>query len=113
MKENIIPTTTRQAFKILDKLVSAEEKAYFLSMTKSVFSAEEHYGLGQWIRNNWIFDRDDNESPEETALRDRCYRMIAGMKEGDYLFEHPDTVSDRFLNKYYDHLKRAQKNNEE
>ena len=109
MKENTIPTTTRQAFKILDELVTPEEKAYFLSLSQSDFSAEEHMGLGMWIRNNWIYGRDDDETPEERELRDRCYRMISGMKEGDFLFEHPDTVSARFLEKYYRHLKRTTK----
>lgn len=108
MKENTIPTTIRQAFKILDELVTAEEKAYFLTLSKSQFSGEEHFGLGMWIRNNWIYGREEEETPEESELRDRCFRMLSGIKDDYPYFEHPDTVSGRFLEKYYAHLKRTQ-----
>ena len=109
MKKVTIPTTVRQAFKILDELVTAEEKAYFLSLPKSQFSGEEHFGLCLWIRNNWIYGMDDDEITKESELRDRCFRMLSGMKEGEDMFEHPDTVSGRFLEKYYDHLRRTRK----
>ena len=109
MKKNNIPTTIRQAFKILDANITADDKAHFLTMTKSEFGSEEHFGLGMWIRNNWIYGPDYEEGKEERELRDRCYRMLSGSKEEYFFFEHPDTISERFLEKYYDHLKRTNK----
>ena len=76
--------TNRQAFKILDEMTTPEEKAQFLSMSKDDFALSQHFGLGLWIRNNWIY-------PE---------------KELVYPCEDPDTISSRLLNAYYEHLKR-------
>lgn len=109
MKENTIPTTTRQAFRLLDAIITADDKAYFLTLTKADFCSEEHLGLGMWIRNNWIYGPEYEEGTEERELRDRCYRMLSGSKEEYFYFEHPDTISGRFLEKYYKHLKRTNK----
>ena len=107
--ENIkVPTTTREAFEILDSMINAEDKAAFLSQSKSVFVAEQHFSLGMWIRNNWIYGPGEDNNSEDAALREKCFRMLAGLKEGD-MFGHPDEVSGRFLEKYYDHLKRTVK----
>ena len=106
--ENIkVPTTTREAFKILDSMINAEDKAAFLSQSKSDFVAEQHFSLGMWIRNNWIYGPGEYENPEEAALREKCFHMLSGLKEGDMFFGHPDEVSGRFLEKYYEHLKRT------
>ena len=84
---NIIPTNSRQAFKILDNMLTDEEKAEALSKSRSEFALDEHFGLGLWIRNNWIYANPD----------------------GELSFEHPDTVSLHWLEKYHDHLKRMSK----
>ena len=108
--ENIkIPTTTREAFEILDSLIDAEDKAAFLSQSKSDFVAEQHFSLGMWIRNNWIYGPGEDNKPEDATLRKKCFRMLAGLKEEDMFLGHPDEVSGRFLEKYYDHLKRTVK----
>lgn len=108
MNANIIPTTSRQAFKILDAMLTPEDLAAFCAMSAFEFSCDQHFGLGLWIRNNWIYGMDDDETPEESELRDRCFRMLSGMKEGEDMFEHPDTVSGRFLERYHRHLKKIQ-----
>ena len=91
-----IPTNSRQAFKILDEMLSAEEIQSILSKSKGEFLTDEHFGLGQWIRNNWIY----------------------ADKEGKGLFAYdsdhpgiidPDYQSAEFLEKYYNHLKRKQR----
>ena len=105
----MVPTTVRQAFAILDSLFSEKEKNVFRGMSASEFEDNQHFSLGAWIRNNWIYGEDEEESPEEREMRDRCYRMLAGMKEGDLLFEHPDNVSSRFLRRYHRHLLRKGK----
>ena len=100
----LIPRTEEQAFVILDGIVSAEDMAVFRSQTKSEFVGDQHFGLGNWIRNNWIYGPEEEEDKAEEALRDECFRMLAGMKKEDVCFEHPDEVSGRFLERYYDHL---------
>lgn len=105
-----VPTTIRQAFKILDKMITKKERKAFLSQSQFDFTAEQHFGLGMWIRNNWIYGPEYEEGTDERELRDRCYRMLAGGKGDDIIyFEHPDVVSGRFLEKYYKHLKRTAK----
>ena len=95
MENNTIPTTIRQAFKILDNLIGNDEKKHFLSQSKEHFCLDQHEELGLWIRNNWIYENDD------------CYRMLSGMGPEDIFFEPVDVVSNRFLGKYYEHLKRT------
>ena len=94
-----LPKNVRQAFAMLDSLTSHEEKNHFMKQSKSDFVCEQHFGLGLWIRNNWIYGAED----------DSCLRMLAGLTKDDVFLEHPDTVSGRFLEKYYDHLKRVAK----
>ena len=87
IRTDIVPTTARQAFKILDAMTTPEERAVFLSQSKSEFVCDQHFGLGAWIRNNWIY----------------------GAESDDPIFEHPDMISGRWLERYYDHLKRVAK----
>lgn len=92
---NNLPKTVRQAFAMLDSLTSQEDKCNFLMQPKSDFVCEQHFGLGLWIRNNWIYGTED----------DSCMRMLAGLGKDEVRLELPDTVSSRFLKKYYNHLK--------
>lgn len=94
-----LPKNVRQAFAMLDSLTSHEEKSHFLMQPKSDFVCEQHFGLGLWIRNNWIYGAED----------DSCLRMLAGLSKDEVCLQHPDTVSGRFLENYYDHLKRVDK----
>ena len=107
MDNQNIPTTVRQAFRILDSILTPEDKERLQNMSRSEFLISMHFGLGAWIRNNWIYGASDDESKEERELRDRCYRMLSGTNEDEPHFEHPDSVSEHFLKKYYDHLKRC------
>ena len=85
--------TTRQIYKQLDELTSPEEKAAFLAMSKFDFVCEQHFGLGMWIRNNFIY-----------GLKDAS--EIASEKDLDHIFDTPDEISARILEGYYEHLKR-------
>ena len=104
------PTTIRQAFKILDSLSGNDDKNYFLSQSIEEFCIDQHEGLGLWIRNNWIYESDK-----------QCLSLLAGIKKEVFLddapegFDNiligsPDIVSDQFLHRYYEHLKRTFKN---
>ncbi len=108
MNANTIPTTARQAFKILDAMLTPEDIADFCGMSALEFSSGQHFGLGMWIRNNWIYGPGE-EDDKERELRDACYCMLAGVPRKDYMFEHPDVVSGRFLERYHRHLKKIQK----
>ena len=103
-----IPVTIRQAFAIIDGMLSPEDKAAALSLSRSQFTLKEHFGLGLWIRNNWIHGSDENESPEVKQRRRLCLRMLAGVKDGE-LLPPPDVVSGLFLERYYKHLNRVKK----
>lgn len=99
MQTNQIPKTTRQAFRILDQMLSVEDKQAIISQSSSVFSAEQHFGLGLWIRNNWMYNDDEH-----------CGLFAKSLAEPGYLV-HEDSLSDEFLERYYRHLKRQNKNN--
>ena len=96
MRIHAIPTTTRQAFKILDAMLSAKETQSILSKGKERFLSDEFFGLGLWIRNNWIYG-------------DKEGIGLFASKEELPILDHPDYQSSVFLEKYYDHLKRQQK----
>ena len=99
--ESTIPKTTREAFKILDAMLSAEEKADILAQDKFDFTFDAHFGLGMWIRNNWIYP--DEEGTGLFAPK--------GDKKEFFMMDDPDTQSEEFLGKYYDHLKRGKARN--
>ncbi len=108
MKTQTIPTTSRQAFKILDDMLTEEEKKAALAKSGDDFCEDEHFGLGLWIRNNWIYDQ-DGESKAMQKLRKQCTLMLAGpagCKLGPSFLIHPDLISGQFLWRYYKHLKR-------
>ena len=87
MKSKVV--TTRGAFKVLDALLTPEEKELFRRQSADEFANEQHFGLGMWIRNTWIYNADI-----------ATYKALFG----DEIL-HPDSASDRFLKKYHNHLK--------
>ena len=92
MKNNTIPTTLRQAFKMLDAMLSDEEKTNALAQSRSEFALNEHFGLGVWIRNNWIYGDE---------------KGIGIFAKEEYRLQHPDSLSGDFLERYHDHLRRS------
>lgn len=103
---DMIPTTARQAFKILDDMCSAEKKATFLSQSKEDFICNQYFGLGAWIRNNWIYGP-EKESEEDAKRREACLEMLTATQKGDPIIVDPDGISCDFLSRYYEHLKRV------
>ena len=98
-KANNLPKTVRQAFAMLDALTCPEDRKLFLQQSKADFVSDQHFGLGLWIRNNWIYGIEDKA----------CMCMLPGLSKDEVFLDHPDCVSSRFLEKYYDHLKRVDK----
>ena len=101
----ILPVSTRQAFKILDEMMSDEEIHAALSQSKGEFTTIQHFDLGMWIRNNWIYS-EDNEEESIAQQRKACLAMLSGQKEDDFFIINADEISSTFLERYYDHLKR-------
>ena len=87
-----VPSTTREAFKMLDAMLSDEEKTNAIVQSRSEFAINEHFGLGLWIRNNWIYG---DEKGIGIFAKEEC------------LFQHPDSLSGDFLERYHYHLKRS------
>lgn len=99
-----VPVTEEEAFKILDEIFPLEEKRMAIEGTKEEFTANEHFELGMWIRNNWIYPPEDADNDTVERYM-KCYAMLTGTQPGDPVFEHPDSISGDFLGRYYDHLK--------
>ena len=56
MARNKYPKTLEEAFKILDELLTDEEKIDALQIQDDEeFASSQHFGLGLWVRNNWIY----------------------------------------------------------
>ena len=99
------PKTTEEAFEIIDAMLSDEDKKAFIKQKASDFACEQHFGLGIWVRNNWIYKGDvptcvlTGEKPAE----------INDGKLFPLLLTVPDDVSHKFLELYHKHLKKTYK----
>lgn len=99
MNTNVIPTTTCEAYEILDEMLSFDEKQEAIAKSGEDFADEEHFGLGAWILVHWF---DAAETPEQ---QDQVARLLSERK--NYFLYAPDTLSCQFLEHYHDHLVRA------
>ena len=48
----------QEIFDELDEMLSIDDKKRIIEMSKSDFSLTQHFGLGRWIRNNYIYSAD-------------------------------------------------------
>lgn len=93
MKNSQLPRSSREAFAILDKMLTHDEINAILHEPDAI---DLHLGLGLWIRNNWIY-------PNQEKI------MVAfGLyKEGDLsIYFDADYLSDLIIQRYIQHLKR-------
>lgn len=91
-----IPRTKTECFEILDELLSQEDKDAIAQMEDTI---DLHFGLGMWIRNNWIYPQSQEDVEKLLKQFDDC---------GDDdlpLFMHPDDYSSTILDAYQDYLK--------
>ena len=96
MGKQKIPQSAREAYALLDKKLSKKDKAELLAADSTI---DFHFGLGAWIRNNWIHPKDGITSKK------------LGWKS-PYEFDLPDIpdlLSDKIIQGYIRHLKRLQK----
>lgn len=61
-------------------------------------SCEYHFLLGIWIRNNWIYEQDEE-----------YVKLLAEMFGIDPELFHPDDLSDRIIVSYQRHLRGLKK----
>ena len=86
-----IPQTKQEAFDQLNEVLSEKDKSDLL-----LSDAEEyHFGLGLWIRNNWIHGQNE----EEVNRLAKAFRT-------DILFLDPDSLSEKIITSYQRYLKR-------
>ena len=92
--EKKIPRINRECYALLDEMLSEEEMQTIVEKG----TAELHFTLGLWIRNNWLYP----QSSEETKNLLKTFS-----KEPQ--FYHPDDCSSIILDAYRKHLKRKKK----
>ena len=95
-KKEIIPKTKQECFEILDGMLSQEDKDAIAEMEDTI---DLHFGLGMWIRNNWIY-------PQSDEAVEALLRQFDDDADDDMpLFIHPDDYSSMILDAYQEYLK--------
>jgi len=89
--ETKIPKTKNEAFAQLDTMLSDEEK---IELVKSD-SIEYHFTLGMWIRNNWIYQQEEED-----------VKRLAKAFRTEMLFFEADDLSMKIIEYYQRYLKR-------
>ena len=95
-KKVSIPKTKEECFAQLDEMLTIEDKEAIAQMEDTF---ELHFELGLWIRNNWIYNQ--NEEDLKALLKD-----ITGESEDDFFLIHPDDCSSVILDAYQEYLKQ-------
>jgi hypothetical protein len=80
-----IPKNLTECYKEIDHFLKQSEKDNIKSKNEDEFTAEAHFGLGLWIRNNWALWK---------GSRLYCFFKAKGIS-------HPDDMSGIILTSYY------------
>lgn len=92
---NEIPKTKAECFAVLDSMLSEEEKKELIGDECS-----GHFGIGMWIRNNWIYPH----SREEVQS---FIQLITNKREKSmFLIGNPDHFSSEIIHYYVKYLKK-------
>lgn len=91
-----IPKTREEAFKILDDLMTEEERIKMASCSEDELD-DYHFSLGLWIRNNWIYEHADKVLPlfDDEEADGNLFHFSVGA----------DMESSRIIEKYWEYLK--------
>ena len=89
----IVPKTQKECFAQLDKMLSETDKK---AIVKADDIFEFHFTLGLWIRNNWLYDR----SEEELESLSKAFGV-------DMPFFEADDLSSEILEAYQKHLRKS------
>ena len=86
-----IPKTKNEAFALLDAILSEKEKSELVKSDP----IEYHFTLGMWIRNNWIYQQDEED-----------VKRLAKAFRTEMLFFEADDLSMKIIEYYQRYLKR-------
>ena len=86
-----IPQTKNEVFAQLDEMLSEEEKRELVKRDP----IEYHFSLGMWIRNNWIYEQDEED-----------IKRLAKAFRTEILFFEADDLSMKIIEYYQRYLKR-------
>ena len=89
-----IPFTKKVAYAKLHTMLSEEDKGKL----KTSDAIEFHFSLGMWIRNNWIYEQNEED-----------VKQLAELFGDDSPFFEPDNLSDRIIKSYQRHLRGMKK----
>jgi len=91
MMETKIPKTKREAYAQLDEMLSEEDKSAIMNGDPFEF----HFTLGMWIRNNWIYEQEEEDM-----------KRLAKAFRTEMLFFEADSLSEKIIEYYQRYLKR-------
>ena len=91
----IVPKTQKECFAQLDKMLSETDKKA-IAEAKDII--EFHFTLGLWIRNNWLYDSNE----EELEALSKAFGV-------DMPFFEADDLSSEILEAYQKYLRRNKK----
>ena len=89
--ETKIPQTKQEAFSLLNEMLSEKDKQE-LAIGDAI---EYHLSLGMWIRNNWIYEQNE----EDVNRLAKAFRV-------DLIIFDPDGLSGKIIESYQRYLKR-------
>lgn len=89
--ETKIPHTKNEAFAQLDAMLSEEDKSAIMNGDPFEF----HFTLGMWIRNNWIYQQEEED-----------VKRLAKAFRTEMLFFEADSLSEKIIEYYQRYLKR-------
>ena len=87
----IIPKTKKECFTQLDEMLSDEKKSELVKSDP----IEYHFSLGMWIRNNWIYQQEEED-----------VKRLAKAFRTEILFFEADDLSMKIIEYYQRYLKR-------
>ena len=89
--ETKIPQTKKEAFAQLDAMLSEEDKSTIMNGDPIEF----HFSLGMWIRNNWIYEQEEED-----------VKRLAKAFRTEMLFFEADNLSEKIIEYYQRYLTR-------
>ena len=89
--ETKIPQTKQEAFAQLDEMLSEKDKNDLVIGD----AIEFHFSLGMWIRNNWIYEQEEED-----------VKRLAKAFRTEMLFFEADDLSMKIIEYYQRYLKR-------
>lgn len=98
------PKNQEEAFQMMDALLTDDNKRDALkTQDDEEFASEQHFGLGLWVRNNWII----GGNVEHTVLTGEKNELESDDSEVPLFGMTPDYLSTKFVELYHKHLRET------